>query len=234
MKKYLSIILFLALGIPLVAFASWWNPFTWFKKTVQTTKSVSTTTQPTIEELTKKVETLQKQIDDENSIQAQNQKTTPKIIQSQPKQSTVSVQTDSTLTIAKCKGLYDVKIGKIENEVNVKLVNLTKEIGDEMGINLFALPEEIKNLQARQRQIEIQMLTAPTPDYSQMDPSSIIRASNARGQEFQPALSSVVREISRKANIAYAANKALEEAKKTIYNNIQQQYNEEYLVCLNQ
>lgn len=32
MKKYLSVLFLVAFIIPSVAFASWWNPFTWFKK----------------------------------------------------------------------------------------------------------------------------------------------------------------------------------------------------------
>ena len=32
MKKYLSILFLIAFIIPSIAFASWWNPFTWFQK----------------------------------------------------------------------------------------------------------------------------------------------------------------------------------------------------------
>jgi len=230
-KNFLIIFITIILIIPNMVLAVWWNPFTWFKRSIQYT---SPSTQPTIEELSKEIDVLQKQINERNSVQSQ--KTESTVIQKTQKISPVSIpfKSDSVLKVAKCKGLYDVKIGKIENEVNTKLVNLIKEIGDEMGINLFTLPDEIKRLQARQKQIQTQMLTAPASDYSNVDPQSIIRASNARGQEYAPALESVVQEISRKTSLAYVANKALEEAKKTIHDHIQQQYNEEYLTCLNQ
>lgn len=58
--------------IPQVTFAVWWNPLTWFKKStkiIQPLPAVSTTTQPTIEELTKKIEELQKQVNSASSTQ---------------------------------------------------------------------------------------------------------------------------------------------------------------------
>jgi len=73
MKKYLSF-LFLLLIIPSFAFASWWNPFTWFKNKNTVVSQVQqvniTTTQPANTTNTPKddskaqIEALQKQITD--------------------------------------------------------------------------------------------------------------------------------------------------------------------------
>ena len=38
MKKYLSILFLIAFIIPSIAFASWWNPFTWFRKNTKPTE----------------------------------------------------------------------------------------------------------------------------------------------------------------------------------------------------
>ena len=69
MKKYIFSIAILSV-IPSVAFASWWNPFSWFKKktTAPQVQQVNVATQPTNTTNTPKedskaqIEELQKQI----------------------------------------------------------------------------------------------------------------------------------------------------------------------------
>lgn len=64
-NKFPKIFLLAVIGIlvfPQVSFAAWWNPFTWFKKSVPT-QQVPEKLTPTVEELSKKIDTLQKEVD---------------------------------------------------------------------------------------------------------------------------------------------------------------------------
>lgn len=54
---------------------------------------------------------------------------------------------------------------------------------------------KLPGLQARQRQIQTQMLTAPEPDYSKMTPGAGISALNNKGQEYAGALEQATQAI---------------------------------------
>jgi len=54
---------------------------------------------------------------------------------------------------------------------------------------------KVPGLQARQKQIQTQMLTAPSPDLSQMTPQAGTQALNNRGQEYSGALDQVTQAI---------------------------------------
>ncbi len=71
--------------IPNIVFAVWWNPLSWFRKSVPVSQLFSSTTQPTVEELLKKVETLQKQIDEKGPQLSQTVEI-PEVIKNEPKQ----------------------------------------------------------------------------------------------------------------------------------------------------
>lgn len=73
------------------------------------------------------------------------------------------------------------------------------------NINSSRLP----GLQARQAQIQTQMLTAPQPDYSQMTPGAGTQAIDRRGQEYAPALESVTQEIGREKSVGNEQLQAL-------------------------
>jgi len=60
------------------------------------------------------------------------------------------------------------------------------------GLTSSRLP----GLEARQRQIQTQMLTAPAPDTTNLDPGGILRAVTGRGQEYAGALDLATKAIS--------------------------------------
>jgi hypothetical protein len=80
MKKYISVLFLLVFIIPSVAFASWWNPFSWkiFHK-----KEVAPQTQINIQKNSdEKINELQKQLDDlKNEKEISTIKTTKEVVQ---------------------------------------------------------------------------------------------------------------------------------------------------------
>ena len=98
----------MALVFPTYTFASWWNPYTWFKTSAPTIQPISPKTQQTIEELSNKIETLQKQIDNKNSSTTQNQ-TDSKINQKAQLSSKVSISTSKTSKLTNKQVIAKVK-----------------------------------------------------------------------------------------------------------------------------
>ena len=96
MKKYLLVLLLIVFIIPSIAFASWWNPFSWFKNKTTTVPQANFVTQLTNSTATPKddskaqIEALQKQITD-----LKNQKSNPSPIKN------VSPKTDTIITTPK-------------------------------------------------------------------------------------------------------------------------------------
>jgi hypothetical protein len=102
MKKYISV-LFVLLVIPSLAFASWWNPLSWFNKksTIPQVQQVNVATQPTNPTTTPKddskaqIEALQKQITDLKNQQSNsnstktNSKTNNKVVTPTPAPETI-------------------------------------------------------------------------------------------------------------------------------------------------
>lgn len=90
MKKYLPI-LFLIVFIPSIAFASWWNPFTWkIFKTKEPVPQIQVETQKTPEE---KISDLQKQLNELKNPKTNSTTTTKAPVQSIQKKS-VAVQAE--------------------------------------------------------------------------------------------------------------------------------------------
>lgn len=125
--------------------------------------------------------------------------------------------TDSNLKIAKCQGVYDVKIGKMQNEIDIQLVQLVKQSGDDMGVNFFTLTNEIKILKSKKDTLIAQQLMLPAP---------------ASGAEFGAALDTIDNALSEKNRLLSAVNSALEGTEKVMLEQMKQQYKEEYLNCL--
>ena len=107
MKKYL-IILFLAVFIiPSIAFASWWNPFSWFKKKVVPPPVVQVSI-PTNND--QEIENLKKQVDELKKQSANNKASTQTTQNVVKKETNSTTEKEQLLAISKQKELEYQKL----------------------------------------------------------------------------------------------------------------------------
>lgn len=219
MKKYLTILFLIVFITPSIAYASWWNPFSWkvFNKSPEVKIEKTVVTQ------------------NPNSVSTSS-KRTKQVLKPVYVSPTITQKEDINLKIAKCQSSRDIKVLNIENEVDKQLavslndLGLLKQIGDYLS--------DINNLEIQRKSLLKQQLLsppgkyAPGGDVSSLGAEGALSALKNSGSEFEPAIQSIERDIIEKKNYLVFLDKTVAGLRPEVINMLKNTYLDEYNKCL--
>lgn len=227
MKKYLSILVLTVFIIPSVAFASWWNPFTWKIWNIFNRSSGVKTESPVIVLPSSPVNTSVGAIEVPKKVSP--------ISKEDVKVIPVAQKEDMSLKITKCQSIRDIKILNIENEIDKQLVVILNDSGLLKKVQDYQ--SDIINLEAQRKNLLKQQLLSPAysaegeDNLSAYDKLALLRE---QGSEYEPMIQAIEREIIEKKKYLVFLNDTISKLEKDpeIINRLKNTYLEEYNKCL--